>query len=718
MRALALFLLTLVACGGEQAKTSTEPKPEPEGCVVGEIESDGACLPAGILPEECSEGFESDGAFGCAPTVTDCSAGQVAWLGETACHAIAPCPEGDWPDAPVEPNTQFVDTAYGGGDSDGSQARPWASLQAAFDVAEPGAMILLAAGTHAEEAVMRTDGLRLIGVCPDRTRLEGLVVDRPALFVNGADGGLVRGLSIGGPGTALAVQDTAGVTVEEVALSEAAQRGLVATPFTTNVLELIMRRVLVENTNGAGAFIGGGSVVLEDVIVRGVLFDGEWGDGIAATSASPAPPVAISAARLIVRDVERAGVVTDGATLSLTDSSLSRIGPHADGRGLWTDQTDLVLEGITITDVEGSAAIAISDGDAQLDRVTVRDVRPSGTAPGVGLFSTPVERTSPALALRRTSIGGVHTVGVIGANTLTTLERLRVVDVGPDPIAMAGAGISVATYLNAGLGDGIAQLDARGVLIERATRVGLGLYGVQGELRSVAVKDVLTSVDGTLGRCMDVEIALSVDVRSAITFDRGELGGCHEGGLFLFGSTLEASDLFIHDVLGDVEPGYGLAMHYDPATYDAPMGSLSGGRIENVARTGIFIGGGGDFALSNVVIHGVVAGPDGLFGDGVVVSGADTPEGFVPSSASVTGCVVSEVARAAMSSFGGTVAIEDNDLSCAPIPLNQEPAEAGEGFVDGGGNDCACGDEAQACKALSGTLEAPAPPSPVGGSPL
>ena len=71
-----------------------------------------------------------------------------------------------------------------------------------------------------------------------------------------------------------------------------------------------------------------------------------------------------------------------------------------------------------------------------------------------------------------------------------------------------------------------------------------------------------------------------------------------------------------------------------------------------------------------------------------------------------------------MSSFGGTVAIQGNDLTCSPIALNHEPAEAGDGFIDGGGNECGCGDEAQPCKALSGILEAPEPPSPVGESPL
>src|SRR5262245_59309187 len=144
-------------------------------CPPGELAVNGSCQPAGVPPSACGKGFMPDGKQGCEPILpaAPCPAGQMAIPGETTCHEVAPCGQGTWGTIPVDADTQFVDKAYAGGGSDGTQAKPWTTIQEGIAAAKPGAIVAVAAGKYAEDLFIQGKAVRLVGRCPAMVEVSG-----------------------------------------------------------------------------------------------------------------------------------------------------------------------------------------------------------------------------------------------------------------------------------------------------------------------------------------------------------------------------------------------------------------------------------------------------------------------------------------------------------------------------------------------------------------
>src|SRR5262249_5002934 len=138
-------------------------------CPPGERQqSDGRCVPAGVPPGGCGDGFAQDRERSCAPVLPadPCPAGMMAVPGEPECRDIAPCGAGTWGDIPTGADTQYVDQSYPGTDSDGSVQRPWRMLGNAVAATASGAIIAIAAGSYVEDVVIQGKSVRLWGKCP------------------------------------------------------------------------------------------------------------------------------------------------------------------------------------------------------------------------------------------------------------------------------------------------------------------------------------------------------------------------------------------------------------------------------------------------------------------------------------------------------------------------------------------------------------------------
>jgi hypothetical protein len=142
----------------------------------------------------------------------------MAVPGDTACREVAPCGSGTWGDIPVEANTQFVDKAYAGGNSDGTLAHPWTTIQQGINAAAKGAIVAVAAGSYAEDVLIKYKPVRLWGRCPAMVEVAGAGVAPGVIqvFKKAAGGAEVRGIAVTGANTGIAVVGASSVVIEQV----------------------------------------------------------------------------------------------------------------------------------------------------------------------------------------------------------------------------------------------------------------------------------------------------------------------------------------------------------------------------------------------------------------------------------------------------------------------------------------------------------------------
>src|SRR5262249_30401199 len=114
------------------------------------------------------------------------------------CHEVMPCGSGTWGDIPVEASTQFVDNTYAGGDSDGTMAKPWTTINDAIAQAESGAIVAVAAGTYPEDVLINSKPVRLWGLCPAMVEIAGAGPDGATLLVykSASSGTEVHGIAV------------------------------------------------------------------------------------------------------------------------------------------------------------------------------------------------------------------------------------------------------------------------------------------------------------------------------------------------------------------------------------------------------------------------------------------------------------------------------------------------------------------------------------------
>ena len=101
----------------------------PTGCAPGTApQADGSCAPAGV--SLCGNGMQMDATGSCnALLPAACPPGTMALPGEDACREIGDCGTDVFPSVPLNAVVQYVDGSYAGLDSDGTEGKPWLTLQ-------------------------------------------------------------------------------------------------------------------------------------------------------------------------------------------------------------------------------------------------------------------------------------------------------------------------------------------------------------------------------------------------------------------------------------------------------------------------------------------------------------------------------------------------------------------------------------------------------------
>jgi hypothetical protein len=506
----------------------------------------GAC-PAGWSAESIDVTQDAV-ASGCAPPArVVCAGATIQPVGSAACEPIDPCEGRFADDLPADRPHRFVDAAAEPG-GDGSEAMPFASLDAALAGAD-GAALALAAGEYTAGAL--PDDVVIMGSCAAEVRI----------------------VSSGGA-PALGVQRTQRLELSGVTLTGDGA-GLMAHG------EVALRNVLVDRAIGVGIGGVGATIDAERVVVRDTrsLASGAFGRGISVESGA-----VLTLRDVVIERSHEAGLAAGAATIDAERIAVIDSAPRPEGRygagvagfgaasitlrEAWIDgaseagvtveaDTTLALDRVLIEDVVAEAGrtsgqgVLIRNGPATLSRLTIR------RAHGAGLVATgtAVVRASDLTVHEITPRAGFANAIAALAGAQLTLERAAALDcawvaVVLDEGSLIASDLSVsriAESLNLGM-----ALIARGggaAEVRRFRFTDLHTVGVMvSDVDSTAhfseglVRGVNETEEHRVGR------GFEVDVGATLILEDVEVQGVVEAGVLAFGGGMAGTRASLHGV--------------------------------------------------------------------------------------------------------------------------------------------------------------------------
>jgi len=546
-----LVAATLTGCGDEAPTAGGGGAGAGGGgtmpCEPGEAWIDGECLAAGIPPEACGAGFQPTAERGCRPVLPDepCPKGLMAVPGETTCRPVAPCGTGPWGTIPVEPDTQYVDGAYAGGDSDGTADKPWTTIQAGVDAALPGAIVAVAAGSYEEWVDVTTGQVRLWGRCPELVEIVG-PPDLPSVSVMaGADGAEVRDLAVRGGGFGVGSSGALDVLLDRLWVHDVAGRGIEVAKFL-GPSRVAIRRSLIEANRAQGVFAEGAEVAMEGVVIRDTEPDPNFGVGRGIYLTDHPDTSQPSRATVTGSVVERnlvAGLYVSGSELTVRSTAVRNTQPHdsgVGGTGIYAVSNPftglrsvLHVETSVVADNHYGGVVA-EGADATILTTVVRDTLPLANGRwgwGIVLRAEPDTGERTVATVQATLVDGNHEVGLDVGGATVELERLIVEDTAPGRNDIAGRGVAIQIDLLTGE---LSQAQVRSSIIQRNHDIGLLVADSDAVIEASVVSESMARVsDGLFG---DGIVAASLSVRSKAVVTHSLVEQSARAGVVSFGS--------------------------------------------------------------------------------------------------------------------------------------------------------------------------------------
>lgn len=653
----AVAALALVACGDDETSPHAQTKKDAGAetpCGATEVRmGDGSCAAVGVPAEACAPGFTADGDAGCVATLPalPCEPGSMAVPGESACRPVADCGDAPW-GAASEGATLFVDAAFGG-TPDGSEAKPYPSIQQAIDGAADGAVIAVAAGTYTGEIVI-DHPVAVRGRCPSLVAVAPKGSTQSAVLVwSAANGAELSGVAVTSDAIGVAVSGALDVKLSKLWIHDTKGRGLVVQDSLGDAT-VTLDSSLVEAVGNVGALVAGAALSIDASVVRGVTTDagGGYGYGVSA----------------------------------LVDPNTER-------------PSTLALRGSLLHELHGVALI-VSGSDATVEASVVRDVAPgaNGVAAGVDVIGDAPTMRTASLAMKTTVVERTGDVGVATSGGTTTVETSTI---GPlnGGTAATGRGGVIAFGL-AGLP---ASLTVRSSRIQDVPEAGVGSSGGTLVADHLLVRRAARSAQGVRGvGAFAQDAADSPAGPATITASLFEDSGT--AGIAVLGAVGTLEDVTTRQPPGTA--GRGVLVQYDPVTLVRAQATVRRAHVEGAAGFGVAVMSA-SASLEDVDIRDTATDPGGLFGDGIALVTLQAG----PADATVTRAHVERSARASLASFGSGVVLDRSTLLCGAIDLAAQPVgPIAPTFQDAGGNTCGCGEKLGACKLLAAEL---APPEPL-----
>lgn len=517
--------------------------PPLDPCPLGVPRAGGGCAPVGI--DRCADGFVADGRGGCRAVLpaTQCPKGEVAFLGETACHELVECGEAPYGSIARDADAIHVDAAAAP-DGDGSAARPLRTLAAALAASEArvGAtvpQIAVAAGSYVETNVVRRP-VRIVGRCPRLVELRAagdfLLAGAVSFEVDGV------GVVSGGAGGLVAVGSGAEpptLTVRRVWAHDGAGVAIGVQSAAVRA-SLVLRATSIEAHTGTGvALIGDADV--DGLVVRDVWTEPGGGAATGVSITAPAAKAPTPVVRLERLVVERAtyGVAHQSGTLQLSRVLLRDIGPGA------TDPPDLATVALAAIGNKARATLRASDvtieratlsavllraADVTATRLTIGDTRPgaSGVGQGLSLEVGAVAEVDQAI------VAGSVGAGVVVRDAALSVTRAWIGDVSARATGDFGLGVLAESKRAE------ASLVLTDVVVARTRAAGIQIDGASLRFVGGLVDDVRADAAGTFGDGLALQSATLADgsvARGRATLSGVVLRRLARGGLTVFDGT-------------------------------------------------------------------------------------------------------------------------------------------------------------------------------------
>jgi hypothetical protein len=559
-----LATLALVACAaigfGCSSESGEEPTSgtssgvggaAPHGCAPSEASLGDACEPPGVPESACGNGFVADGARGCTALLParPCAGGLVALPGEEACREIAPCGDAPWGEAPLGPETTFVDGAFAGV-PDGSSDAPWPTIQQGIDAAEDGGVVAIAAGTYTEDTEIVDKRITLWGRCPSMVALQtaGTKPGCLAVVYAGASGTVVRGLSIRGDAGGSAVSGAEDVLLRDMRFHDLQQTALFASD-ELGTTALSLDNVHFDHVREFG------------VQVRGVRLD-------------------IDGASF--RDVEATAAGEYGRAINIEDRPSS-------GRRSEATIARVVVERAT------EVGIFVAGSDALIEHVLVRETRPRASdgsnGRGIGLEDNTDSGERAHAEVRASVLERNHDVGLFAAGADLLVDAVVVRDTLPRQVdSQSGRGIDLEAATDTG--QRVFATITRS-LIERSRELGVYVNGSEVTLESVLVRETLEQTSNLVaGRGLNVQDSAAGE-RSSLVMRWSLVDLSRDIGLFVANSDVLVESSLVRSTAPQPADGlYGDGVAVWASGAPASFTGV-GLRVEGSGRAGVSSFGGG-----------------------------------------------------------------------------------------------------------------------------
>jgi hypothetical protein len=524
----------------------------------------GTCQKAGVPASACGVGFLPDGKDGCEPILPadPCPEGLMAIPGDTECHEVASCGSGAWGDIPVEASTQFVDKSYAGGDSNGTQAKPWTSIQQGVNAATNGAIVAVAAGSYPEDVLIQAKAVRLWGRCPTMVEVMGTGAKLGAIQVYKSAGGAeIHGVAVTGAKVGILVLGSSDVVIDSVWIHGMGDRGI-GVEDTLGLTDVMIRGSLVEQNHDIGVYVSGSNVTIETTVIRSTLPNalGKSGRGINIRNGPDTNARAnVTVRACVVEQNQELGVHVAESDVTIETAVVRSTLPNAQGtggRGINIQQDAKVMIKACVVEQNHEIGVFVAGSDATIEAAVVRSTLPNAQGDlgrGIHIHDDPDAKARANVTVRACLVEQNHDSGVFVSGSDATIEATVVRSTLPDALGDSGIGIAIH--------DGLAtQARANGTvracLVELNQGVGVFVSASDATIEATVVRSTLPDAH------RDGRAFAGVSVRSvggAPGDGADDAGGGEGGGGAGVNATVSAS-LHGEDFFGLARPSGGFGV--------------------------------------------------------------------------------------------------------------------------------------------------------------